>query len=111
MMQLRPDLTPWGDSQHALECSTGIDYSEPRLILRTAAQNGETALVGKNQSLVTGLKHVGGINPAGVTLVRNGDDLTIAVAKSSAGLGDAGSILVEAPTAMPVGAVSRRLPL
>ncbi|WP_114835896.1 calcium-binding protein [Agrobacterium tumefaciens] len=35
------------------------------------------------------------INPSDVTLVRNGDDVTIVIAESAAGAGDAGSILLK----------------
>ncbi|MBD9490470.1 calcium-binding protein [Ensifer sp. ENS11] len=37
-----------------------------------------------------------GINPSDVTLVRNGDDVTLAIAESAPGAGDAGSILIKA---------------
>ncbi|WP_436088929.1 calcium-binding protein, partial [Pararhizobium sp. LjRoot255] len=36
------------------------------------------------------------VNPADVTLVRNGNDLTVVIAESSPGAGDAGSILIKA---------------
>ncbi|NEH82120.1 calcium-binding protein, partial [Rhizobium ruizarguesonis] len=36
-----------------------------------------------------------GINPADVTLVRNGNDVTLVIAESAAGAGDGGSILLQ----------------
>ncbi|WP_281405086.1 calcium-binding protein, partial [Rhizobium sp. FKY42] len=36
------------------------------------------------------------INPADVTLARNGNDLTVAIAESAPGAGDAGSVLIKA---------------